>query len=228
MSSPGTVHPGAQALMFSYRIRVGHPLRANRTSQLRIQSDRHFDEIRLFLDPGELVAGIADQADRLSTNLGLSTSDLTSGELRTIQPVTWHVQPGAPGAGAGRFAGVTLALPAGTEIGLSTGAAPPQPALRLRFPADTAIEVGGRETTPQARHAMRGMSPVLLDGIPLLELSQPQHASLELDWSDTRTAVVNILGIVSPFLRRGEDAVYHVMEAVGDKVVGGASIQVRA
>jgi len=223
------VHDGAQALMFSYRIRLGNVLQAARTSQLRIQAEQHFDEIRLFLDPGGLVAGIGERADRLTTNLGLTPSDLASGAVRAIPLVAWHAEPPLPGAAGGWSGGITLVLPAGTELGVSPGSMPPQPALRLRFPNDTEVEVGGRGATPLARHVMRGMAPVLLDGIPMLALSQPQHASLKLNWTeDMRSAVVNILGIVSPYRRRGQDALYHIMEVIGDRVVGGSSLQVRA
>lgn len=228
MTSPATLPTGAQALMFNYRIRVGHPLRAAKTSQLRIEAEQHFDEIRLFLDPAGLVAGIGKHAGRLDTGLGLTASALTSGEVSAIPTVAWHAEPPQHDAGGGPFAGITLVLAGGTEIGVSAGSHPSHPALLLRFPHDTEIEVGGRDTPPFARHALRGLAPVLLDGIPLLEVSQPQHASLELDWTDTRTAIVGILGIVSPYRRRGVDALYHVMEAVGGQVVGGASIQVRA
>jgi hypothetical protein len=228
MPTAATLHPGAQALMFRYRFKAGNVLRPTEVSQLRIEAEQHFDEIRMFLDAAGLVEGIDARAGRVDTNLSIGPAELSTDEVRAIPVVRWRREPASTAVG-GTLGGVTLVLPAGTEIGLlpspaGAAAAPVQ----LRFPQQTQIEIGSRGSAPLDRYNLRGVTPVLLDGNPLLEITQPQRASLDLHWHGASTAILSLLVIVSPYRRRGQDALYHVMEALGDRVVGGSSIQIRA
>jgi len=215
--------------MFQYRFQVGNALQAAQESELRIVAERHFDEVHLFLDPASMVDDLVTAAgDRISTNVGVAQAALAGGAIRTIPAVQWQRHAGGGGGGGGTLPGVTVVLPAGTEIGLAPTLPAGAAALRLRFPVETRIEVGSRGHAALERLGLRGLAPVTLDGLPLLEVTGRQEASLRLSWGAVRSAVLSLLVIVSPYRGRGQDALYHVVEAVGGRVVGGSSLQIRA
>ncbi len=220
----------AQAYMFNYRFQVGHALRVAQTSRLRLECERRVDEVRLFLDAAGLVAGIGDVAEHLDTNLTLGAHELSSGDVTAIPLVDWRSEVGSPPPALTEFplSGMTVSIPEGTEVGISPSPTPEQhqEALRIRFRHTTEIEIGVRADRLQ-KYELQGLRPVLLNGVPLLEVTSPQAASVRLQLGSSRTAILGIIGIVSPYLRRGDDLLYHLVEVVGDRVVGGTSIQIR-
>jgi hypothetical protein len=230
MTSVLDTHPDAKAYMFNYRFQVGNALRLALSSQLRIESERHLEEVRLFLDTAGLVEGIQDVAEPVDTNLSLGSRELVSGDVQAIPVVEWQRQGGSSSIhSTGSLAGLTVSIPAGTEIGVSASPSsePDEDDLRIRFRHDTDVEVGVRGGNTLRKHDLRGLRPVLLNGIPLLEVTGTQAASLRLHMPSAKTTILGLIGIVSPYRRRGEDALYHVVEVVGDRVVGGASVQIR-
>ena len=222
-------YPDAKAYVFNYRFRVGHALRAARTSQLRIEAERHFEEVRLFLDPAGLVEGIEDAAESVNASPSLGPL-LASGNVHAIPVVEWKTEAGsvAPARIATPLSGLMLSIPAGTKVAVS--ASPVEHAdagLWIRFPHDTSIEIGGRGANALRKFDLRGLQPVLLNGNPVLEVNAKQTASVLLHMTAAKTAILSLAVIVSPYRRRGADALYHIVEAIGDRVVGGTSIQIR-
>lgn len=220
--------PNAQAYMFTYRFQVGNSLRIARTSQLRIEAERQFEEVRLFLDPAGLVEGIRQPTESLNTNVPLGASLFASNDVQVLPLVEWRASgPPSRVDSSSSLTGLKITIPAGTDLGLS-----PSPAegsreeFSIRFPKETEIEVGVKTPSSLREYDLRRLKPVLLDGIPILEISGTPRASVRLQLNST-TAILKLVGIVSPYRHRGEDALYHVMEAIGDRVVGGASLQIR-
>lgn len=214
MTTIFNIGPDAKAYSFSYRFQVGHALRATSNSDLRIEQEHAFEEVRLFLDPGDLVDGIESVAEGLDANISFRAADLHSGEVREIPVVEWCSSPASPTAR--RETPLAISIPAGTELGIGG-------ALRIRFPHETDIEVGARGGPDQ----IRGLRPVLLGGIPVLEVSGQDVGSVRLQMRNSKTAILTLFGVVSPYRRRGLGDLVHIMEAVGDRVVGGTSIRVR-
>jgi hypothetical protein len=230
MTSILDTHPEAKAYMFNYRFQVGNALRLAGSSRLRIEPERHLEEVRLFLDPAGLVEGIENVAEQVDTNLSLGSHELEAGDVQAIPIVEWQPRDRSSYVRSmGSLSGLTVSIPAGTEIGVSPSPSPDpdEDDLRIRFRHDTDIEVGARGRSALRRYDLRGLRPVLLNGIPLLEVTATQAASLRLHLTSAKTAILGLVGVVSPYRRRGEDALYHVVEVVGDRVVGGASLQIR-
>jgi hypothetical protein len=61
----------------------------------------------------------------------------------------------------------------------------------------------------------------------VLEVTSPRQASVALHMNGAKTAILGIFGVVSPYRQRGRTEMIHIMEAIGDRVVGGISIRVR-
>jgi hypothetical protein len=210
--------PDVKAYTFSYRFQVGHALRATHSSELRIEQEHAFEEVRLFLDPGHLVDTIETTAEALDANVSFRAEDLHSGEVREIPVVEWRSSPAsstAPRATMG-LSGLAISIPAGTELVVAEG-------VRVRFPRDT--DIGVRANWRPDR--LRGFRPVILNGIPLLEVSARDVSSVGLLMTTSKTAILTLFGVVSPYRHRGAGALVHVMEAVGGRIIGGTSIRVR-
>ena len=219
--------PDAEAYAFTYRFQVGHDLRPVRMSQLRIEAERSFDETRLFLEPAGLVQGIEDTATPLQTSVPLGVSDLTVGEVKVIPVLDWRTAKVRPHARGMSPWGLTVSISAGTEFGVSPSPAEADEKITIRFPRETDVEIGVHpEAAAFRRHRARGFQPVSLNGAPLLEIVSPAP-SVHLHMTGARTAILSLLVVVSPYRRRGKSALYHIVEAIGDRVVGGTSLQFR-
>ena len=228
MTSILDTDPDLKAYAFSHRFQVGHALRATRTSELRIEREHVFEEVRLFLDAGELIEGVEAAAESLDANVAFRAEDITSGDVRAIGVVEWRSRPGSVAVRTmTALSGLTVSIPAGTEFGISASQREPagQP-LKIRFPRDTDIEVGVSRDA-MLEHRVHGLRPVLLGGIPLLEVTAHDVASVRLQMRTSKTAILTLFGVVSPYRRRGVGALVHIMEAVGGRVIGGTSIRVR-
>jgi hypothetical protein len=95
--------------------------------------------------------------------------------------------------------------------------------LRLRFEDDVRVRIGGSARRAVAeRHAVKGLRPVVVNGVALLELTDPS-ASLTLPLAAGRHTL-RLLGVVRGAHPR--DAIYHVTERIGDRVLGGVALQI--
>ena len=221
------VTPDAEAYAFTYRFQLGHELRPARTSQLRIECERYFEEARVFLDTAGLVDGIEEVAEPLNASEPFGAQDFTSGEIRPIPLVEWRSSEEHGGVHGSPLAGLTVSIAAGTQFGVSRSPAEHDgPEITIRFPRDTDVEIGTRSAGIPARHRVRGLRPVLLNGMPLLSVAA-NASSIDLRMGETRTAILSVLVVVSPYRRRGDSALYHFMEASGNRVTGGTSLQFR-
>jgi hypothetical protein len=220
MATVDEVPANAEAYAFRYPFDVGHELNAARVSEFRIEAERSFGEVRLFLTGDGLVDPAHRPMEDVQTNVAL---DLVDEELRPLPLVQWSRTRTLP---SHRLTpGVTLSIPAGTEIGLLPS--PEQPsadAVTVRFPHQTIVEIGGWGT--MATRWSAHMRPVVLNGLPQVEVVRTDDASLELATDKSRVLALSLLIVVSPYQRRGETALYHLTESIGNRVVGGVSIQV--
>jgi hypothetical protein len=220
------VTPDAEAYAFTYRFQLGHELRPPGMSQLRIECERYFEEARVFLDTAGLVDGIEEEAEPLDASEPFGAQDLTSGEIRPLPVVEWRTSEEHRGL-HGSVSGLTVSIPAGTQFGVSRSPADREgPEISIRFPRDTDVEIGARSAGGLARHRVRGLRPVLLNGMPLLAVAA-NATCIDVRMRESRTAIFNLLVVVSPYRRRGDSALYHVMEAAGDRIIGGTSLQFR-
>jgi hypothetical protein len=61
--------------------------------------------------------------------------------------------------------------------------------------------------------------------MPLLQVTEPEDASLILKISTGQTRILNLIGIVSPYSKRENSAFYHLTQSDNSKkVLGGLSI----
>lgn len=221
------LEPDVEAYAFTYRFQIGHELRPSPMSRVRIESERHVPEARLFLDAAGLVDGIEEAAEHLDADVALGAPGAASAEIRPIPMIEWRTSEERHVRASGSLSGLTLSVSAGTEFGIG-----PSPSdagdnqVTIRFPRDTDIEVGVRGPGALRKHRVRGMRPVLLNGIPLLEVAAEQKASVDVRMTSP-TAVLSLLVVVSPYRRRGASALYHIIEAIGERVAGGTSLQFR-
>ena len=221
------VTPDAEAYAFTYRFQFGHELRPARTSQLRIECERYFEEARLFLDTAGLVDGIEEEAEPLDASEPFGQQDLMSAEIRPIPLVDWRSSEEHRRVPGSSLSGLTVSIAAGTQFGVSRSPAEHEGAeITIRFPRDTDVEIGVRGAGRLAKHRVRGLRPVLLNGMPLLAVAA-NATSIDLGMSEARTAILSLLVVVSPYRRRGQSALYHLMEANGNRIVGGTSLQFR-
>lgn len=179
--------------MFAFAFKIGHELRPRQPTVLRLDTERGGAGSRVFLDPDGLVDGIPDEAVLLTWDVPLSTSGIPAeGEVVAIDPRSATPREDA---GRSRRSGCLGAL------------------LRLVVP-------GGRSRL--AAHRLRGLRPVLLNGLPLLELTEPR-ASVTLTLPAEQRRTLRLFGIVED---SNGTSLYHVMEESGGGMVGGFSLQV--
>jgi hypothetical protein len=122
-----------------------------------------------------------------------------------------------------------LFIPAGSEIGVLSSCDEPVTAktLRIRFCEDTRIKFGHRQVGQIAeKYSLEGLRPVVLNGVPLLQITNPQNASLTLRLTEGQKPVLRLIGLVSPYKQRGQQALYHVTESLGQRILGGVTLQV--
>jgi hypothetical protein len=187
---PGT----APGFMFAYPFTVGHELREARMSKLRIQAERRSQRLRLFLDPGGLVEGIAENGAKLSWDIPLGAGKVpTDGDVSAI----------------------SLEQESPTE---EDGHRPPFGCLGALFrlmPPTAPTGLSG--------HRLKALRPVLLNGLPLLELTGSRASSVVLRLPPGSRSTLRLFG-VAPSER--VSGLYHLSEEVDGKVVGGVSLRV--
>lgn len=192
---PGGAGGGAAGggFIFSFPFRIGHELRPRGSTVLRVETEARPAGYRIFLDTDGLVDGIAEDAVDLTWNIPLGVAAVPAdGAVTAIGP-----EDSGPRehAGRGRRGGCLGAL------------------LRLLVP-------GGRSRL--SAHRPSGLRPVLLNGLPLLEVVD-SRASVMLSLPAEQRRTLRLFGVVpEPGIR----AVHHVVEESGGRITGGVSVQV--
>ncbi|HSJ84403.1 MAG TPA: hypothetical protein VLA91_11355 [Acidimicrobiia bacterium] len=180
--------------MFAFAFKIGHELRPRQPTVLRLDMEPGGASSRVFLDPDGLVDGIPGEAVLLTWDVPLSTSGIPAeGEVVAIDPRSATTP--SEDAGRARRSGCLGAL------------------LRLIVP-------GGRSRLTE--HRLRGLRPVILNGLPLLELTEPR-ASVTLTLPAEQRQTLRLFGIVQD---SNGTSLYHVMEESGGGMVGGFSLEV--
>jgi hypothetical protein len=116
--------------------------------------------------------------------------------------------------------GLVIEIDRGTEIGVGGEHGD---GLRLRFEDDVRIWFGGSARALEHRYAMRGLRPVVLNGLPLLEITDVHQASLNLPLPPGERCTLRLYAIVTRPLPH--PARYQITERLADRVIGGATLQ---
>ena len=203
-------------LLVNFEFVIGHPLRRAEGTYLEIQAERPAADVQLFLDPAGLVEDVADHATKLVWNIPLDASRIPSGEDGVMEFDVSDDAPQVIGRPRGIGGALTFRIDRGTGIGVE--------GLRLRFEDDVRISAGSpARGTLEQRHAMRGMRPVVLNGVSLLEITDQKLASFSLPLPAGEQRKLRLFAIVK---RTPPHPVrYQVIERLGERVIGGVTLQ---
>jgi hypothetical protein len=218
---------GGVGFMFSYEFFIGHSLRAANGTKLQFRAERHLENVRLFLDPAGLVEGIATNGAVLEWEIPLDAIRIPSG-IHGVQPISAASNPKiVPGRRSGAMNGLTVGIPSGTELEILPDPERSDCSVSIRFEDNVRVRIGGhRHGGLEQQYGMSGLRPVVLNGLPLLEITDPRNASLSLPLSAGEKRTLRLIGVVSQSRSGRESALYHVTEQLGDRVLGGVSLQV--
>lgn len=208
-----------KSLLINFEFAIGHPLRKAEGTHLQLAAEGHTSDVRLFLDPAGLVEDIAGHATKLAWDIPLDPSRIPLGE-RGVQEIDATHAPQLIGHARGGGDGLLIEIDRGTEIGVGGEHGE---GLRLRFEDDVRIRFGGAARALEHRHAMRGLKPVILNGLPLLEITDPHQASLSLPLPPGERRMLRLYAIVTRPLPH--PARYQISERPADRVIGGATLQ---
>ena len=208
-----------KSLLINFEFAIGHPLRKAEGTHLQLAAEGHTSDVRLFLDPAGLVEDIAGHATELAWDIPLDPSRIPSGE-RGVQEIDATHAPQLIGHARGRGDGLLIEIDRGTEIGVGGEHGE---GLRLRFEDSARIRFGGSARALEHRHTMRGLKPIILNGLPLLEITDPHQASLSLPLPPGERRTLRLYAIVTRPLPH--PARYQISERPADRVIGGATLQ---
>ena len=231
----GSQSIGPQPFMFSYEFMIGNRMRAAGTTELQIKAVQSSEHLHLFLDPAGLVEGLSEEAEEIEADIPLAPGMVPSSSSGIIAIASSSglnaALIGQSGDSSGRLSGITLGIPAKTEVGIL-----PSPeeklgpkTLRIRFCEDTRIELGYRtqDSRLTKKYELKGLKPVILNGVPLLRISDPTNASMKLKLKPGQTPILRLIGIVSSRKNLGNKSIYDITESLDSKkVIGGLRLQV--
>ena len=209
-----------KSLLINFEFVIGHPLRQAEGTHLQLAAEGHTPDVRLFLDPAGLVEDIANHATKLTWDIPLDPSRIPSGEDGVQEIDATRPPPQIDHAPGGDGEGLVLEIDRGTEIGVGGEQGD---AMRLRFEDDVRIRIGGSARALEHRHAMHGLRPVVLNGLPLLEITDARQASLNLPLPPGERRTLRLYVIVTRPLPH--PARYQLSERLADRVLGGATLQ---
>jgi len=221
---------GFDGFLFVYEFAIGHPLRETKSTRLELTAERHTENVRLFLDPAELVDGIAEYGEQLNWDIPLESGCVPSGKkgVQWIKNLsTLYDKPTRISSRRCDNDGLTLLIKRGTEVGILHDADRSDCALQVRFEDDVRIRVGGGERDVRrllSRYHMEGMRPVVLNGLSLLEITDAKEAALNLPLTTGRKRL-KLIGIVTGE-STPERPLYHLSERQGEHTIGGVSLQI--
>lgn len=233
---PGGSQPAEpQPFMFAYEFMIGNRLRTERTTQLQLREVQGSDYLHLFLDTAGLVEGLSEEAEVIEADIPLAPGKVPS-SVSGILGIEASEELDAAliaksGDSLGRLSGITLGIPANTEIGIL--ASPKETlgskTLRIRFCEDTRIELGYRtqDSILTKKYGLKGLKPVIFNGVPLLRITDFKNVSLNLTLNLGQTPTLRLIGIVSSRKDHGKKAMYDITESLdGKKSIGGLRLQV--
>jgi hypothetical protein len=226
---------GGGGYYFAHVFWVGHELRAGQRTRLRIRAERHLPElIRLFLDPAGLLGDFAAGAESLELDVPLETigEDSSDELMQATEPADVVDLPTRDrDLDRGMLTepnGVTLIIPKGTELGIQPSSDRPDGALSLHFEHEARIRIGGRRPSDlEDRYRMRGLRPVVVNGLPLLEVIDLHNAGFILPLESHQKYKLRLLGIVYGDESEEQSGLYHITEEIGGRPLGGVSIETR-
>lgn len=185
--------------------------------------------MRLFLDPAGLLEGIAEHGELLDLDIPLDATRIPSGS-QGVQPIPagkalFEERPGH--SPPRRLKGLTLRIPKGTEFGIAPQPDRPESDLWVHFMDEVRVQIGHQPFTAlEERYRLRGLRPVVLNGLPLLEVTDPGDASLVLPLEPGQRRKLRLFGLVLGSRGGNESALYHITEELADRVLGGVSVEV--
>ena len=215
--------------IFNYKFAVGHYLDPSEVIELRIKAEQHNRNVHFFLDTGTLVEGLSEEAEIIETNINLPSdqiwSDATS--ISPLPPVDFKTKPAEFRSQSSKMNGVVFFIPSGTDIGIVPLDAENESRIpRLRFLENTRLQFGyGVESALTSTYRLEGLKPVLLQGKPLLQVLDSVNARILLRFTQKQAHILRLIVIVSTSERKGTVASYDLVQISGNKVVGGARLQ---
>ena len=229
IEDPPMMAMSAAGYFFNYEFWIGHELRLTPGARLHLRAERHLDEVRLFLDPAGLLEGIAEHGELLDLDIPLDATRIPSGS-QGVQPIPAGKALFEEGPGHSpprRLKGLTLRIPKGTEFGIAPQPDRPESDLWVRFMDEVRVQIGHQPFTAlEERYRLRGLRPVVLNGLPLLEVTDPGDASLVLPLEPGQRRKLRLFGLVLGSRGGNESALYHITEELADRVLGGVSVEV--
>jgi hypothetical protein len=221
-----------QAYAFASKFVIGHELRAARVGELRLQLEGRSEAVMLFLDPAGLVKGIEEHGAVVELPIPFKAGRPIP-ELESVQATP--ALPRDPLAGlreaagrSGALSGSTLLVPAGTEFALLCGCDDELHAATtwIRFCHEARIQIGCRKPGAlEQQYGLRGLQPVVVNGLPLLHVSDPREARITLRLRPGERATLQLIGVVSPY-RGGQRTTCHITESVAGTIVGGLAVEI--
>jgi hypothetical protein len=220
-----------KAYIFASKFRVGNQMRAALASELRLKLEGASDNVMLFLDPAGLVKGIEEQGVLAELPVPFGAGRQFHG-CETVQSITvahesLKVMNKASGS-RGKLFGNIVYIPAGSQFAFLSGcdAELCESTTWVRFCTDSRIQIGHRRTgLLEESYGMQGLKPVVVNGLPLLLVTDAREARLTIRLRAGETPNLQLLGVVSQY-RGGQKTMCHITESVGGVIVGGLTLQI--
>jgi hypothetical protein len=215
--------PANSWYIFNYKFAIGHQLDTYEQIDLRIVTPQQDKNLYLFLDTGGLVENISEEGEIVEGDVDIPLAQLMSDKIGVLPTLPVHFKPNI------RYVQKPISLnggiyfiPSGTQIGI----APPGKSSELNIPwlkfvDSTRIQFGyGKEDSLSSKYRLKGLKPVLLQGIPLLEVSDPTDARITFRMNPQQKTLFSLIGIVPTTGNKGK-IVYDITQSVGHQIVGG-------
>lgn len=221
--------PANSWYIFNYKFAIGHHLDSSEQIDLRIVTQEQDKKLYLFLDTGGLVEGVSEEGEIVETDVDLPLTKLMSDKtgVLPIPPVHFESKSSEIHERVS-LDGEVFYIPSGTHIGI----VPPKETNESKFPwlkfvDNTRIQFGYRkEGTLSTKYHIKGLKPVLLQGIPLLQVLDPSDGRISVKLRRKENVTFSLIGIVPATGTKGTIASYDIVQLNGHRMVGGVRLVV--
>jgi hypothetical protein len=217
-----------RAFMFRHDFRIGNPARTRHITKLKLFSEFSENNVMLFLDPGNLINNIETAVGENKFYLPIEFNHKSSGLPQKIEEVKY--------SDISKFkeqfevSGTTILIPQGTELAILPDCSNTKndSNIWLKFCSDLKLKIGFKNKALLSNHVLKGLTPVLVNNVPLLYIQNLKDASLIFNLLDGQTEFLRLYGIVSPYRKSGKELLYHIGEVDNnDVILGGISILIK-
>lgn len=223
-----------QPFMFVYDFMIGNAHRSSHVTRLHFTSVKQSEDIHLFLDPCGLMEELSDAGESMEVDLPFSSERVLSSDDGVIyinsSDFLKKLSFRNSGSHTGDLNGITISIPSETEIGILSDPdeEPGEQTLKIRFCRDTTLQIGYRKSnTIRKKYQISGLKPVILNGVPLLQVTDIRSAGLQLPLKRGQTPKLRLIGFVTSRKNRGQTVEYDITESLDEKtILGGLRLQV--